>query len=439
MVDAVDGVSTTRGPLAVRMLDQAGWARLAQGDAGLGDAGFGDAGLDGENLVFYGLFVSGERVFCLFERAGVPELVGTGLVDGGFASVAGAFADAAWFERLAHDLTKAVVVGSADRRAAIAHGAAGSDAGWPAFIETPGEGGFQVGQGPVAGLIAAPVHRRFSLDGGRVVRLEHRLGYAHRGIIGLMRGKSPRVAARYAARITGDATVAHASAFARAAEAVAGVTLPARAAALRAIMLGIERVTGDLAALAAAVEQGGDLRFAVQIGRAREAIAVAVGAGFGHRLMMDMVVPGGLALDFDAAALPALEDGLQRARLVARGFGWARARRDLGAAAPIALARARSVQAMARMVRDMLEVVPAGAIAQPLPAASGMAVGVAESARGSVHHWLDVRDGDIVDAFFIDPSARLLARLEAGVVGLTFEAAGRLVDCYGLAMAAIDG
>ena len=68
-----------------------------------------------------------------------------------------------------------------------------------------------------------------------------------------MRGKSPRAAARFAARLSGDATVAHSIAFARAAEAAGGTEAPPRAAALRAVMAELERVAnhlGDCGAIA---------------------------------------------------------------------------------------------------------------------------------------------------------------------------------------------
>ena len=41
-----------------------------------------------------------------------------------------------------------------------------------------------------------------------------------------MRGKSPRAAARFAARLAGEATVAHSIAFARATEAALGCEVP---------------------------------------------------------------------------------------------------------------------------------------------------------------------------------------------------------------------
>src|SRR6185312_11326836 len=105
--------------------------------------------------------------------------------------------------------------------------------------------------GPVHGVIAPPLHLRATLAGEIVRRLELRGGYAHRGQLALMRGKSPRAAARFAARISADATVAHALAFARAAEAALDVTPPPRAAALRLAMAEIERIAIHLAGVEA--------------------------------------------------------------------------------------------------------------------------------------------------------------------------------------------
>ncbi|MDD2875874.1 MAG: nickel-dependent hydrogenase large subunit [Acidiphilium sp.] len=411
-------------PAALQMLNAEAWAILTRGDAALG---------------FCGLWVAGTRAYTLFEYKSALLFVATDLVANAYPSLAAGFPLAAWFERLAHDLTGAVATGATDCRPAIAQGAAGTDAAWPRFLETRCEGGYQIGEGPASGVIAAPMHQRFSLDGGRILRLEHRLGYAHRGVTGLMGGKSPRVAARFAARITGDATVAHAVAFARAAEAACGLSAPARAEALRGAMLAIERITGDLASLAATAGVAGHARLAAMLGRAREQIATALGETFGHRLMMDIVVPGGLALDFRPEGMPALRRGLDQARHAVRGIGRERVRHDLGAAVALTLARARAVLALVAEVPGAIEAAPAGIIAQALPAVSGMGLGAAVSARGMVHHWLDVEGGQIRDSFAIDPSARLLPALEAAAVGLDFHDAAVLAACYGLSVGAIDG
>ena len=72
--------------------------------------------------------------------------------------------------------------------------------------------------GPVWGRLDEAAHLRLSLDGPAIRRAESLLGFTHKGTLALMRGKSPRTAARFAARLSGDATVAHSVAFAQAAE-----------------------------------------------------------------------------------------------------------------------------------------------------------------------------------------------------------------------------
>ncbi|HEX7390366.1 MAG TPA: nickel-dependent hydrogenase large subunit [Acidiphilium sp.] len=410
-------------PIGLHVLSPEAWAGFAAG---------------GADIRFLGLFVARERVHALFERAGTLLFLATPLVDGRYPALSPRWPLAAWFERLARDLTGAIADGAADTRPAIRHGAAGTDSGWPRFIETRGEGYHQIGQGPVSGLIASPVHRRFTLDGGRIVRLEHRLGYAHRGILALMRGKSPRAAARFAARIAGGATVAHSLAFARATEAASGVSAPPRAEALRGIMLNIERITSDCSALAGTAEAAGRARLATALGRAREDIAAALAVGFGHRLMMDLVVPGGLAADVRPDGFPDLVSSLGSAARIARGIGRAGVQRDLGSAASLALARARSAIALAAAATDALAALPDGIIAHPLPMASGMAIGVADSAAGPIQHWIMLEAGQIAEAFVIDPAARLLPVLEAAAAGGDFDEFSLISQVYGLNIGAVD-
>ncbi len=102
---------------------------------------------------------------------------------------------------------------------------------------------------------------------------------------------------RLAGRVSGDSTVAYAWAYAQAVEAIAGVALPPRAAWLRALALERERLAnhlGDLGYL------GNDCGFAfglAQFSRLKEDVLRTNFAAFGHRMMMDYVVPGGVAAD----------------------------------------------------------------------------------------------------------------------------------------------
>jgi Ni,Fe-hydrogenase III large subunit len=104
-------------------------------------------------------------------------------------------------------------------------------------------------------------------------------------------------------------------------EAATHTTIPVRAAWLRALMLERERIAahlGDLGAL------GNDAAFAfalAQFSRLREDWVRGSKAAFGHRFMMDCVVPGGVLLDLDAAQVApmlasceVLESNVQRLR-----------------------------------------------------------------------------------------------------------------------------
>src|SRR5205823_13359013 len=91
------------------------------------------------------------------------------------------------------------------------------------FLPAEGPGLHQIPVGPVHAGIIEPGHFRFTASGETVVRLEERLGYVHKGIDSLMRGASIDTAARLAGRVSGDSTVAYATAFARAVEAALGV------------------------------------------------------------------------------------------------------------------------------------------------------------------------------------------------------------------------
>ena len=184
-----------------------------------------------------------------------------------------------------------------------------------AFLPTEGESLHQIPVGPVHAGIIEPGHFRFTANGETVVRLEQRLGYVHKGIEALMAGATLDKAARLAGRTSGDSTVAYALAFARAVEAALDAEVPPRAIYLRALMAELERLAnhfGDIGAIC------NDASFSImhaQCGILREKTLRAADSCFGHRLMMDVVVPGGVARDLGADCvrdLSALLDEVRR-------------------------------------------------------------------------------------------------------------------------------
>jgi Ni,Fe-hydrogenase III large subunit/Ni,Fe-hydrogenase III component G len=236
-----------------------------------------------------------------------------------YPDVSPQFASAARMQRAVADLLGIVATGASDTRPWLDHGA------WPAgrfplrdesatddapagvavdypFVRVAGDGVHEIPVGPVHAGVIEPGHFRFSVVGEKVLRLEERLGYTHKGIEKRFTGLAPLEGHRLAGRVSGDSTVAYAWAYCMALESAAGASVPERGRWLRALLLERERVAahlGDLGAL------GNDaaLTFGLaQFSRLREDWLRTSNEVFGHRLMMDRVVPGGTSADIDAAA-----------------------------------------------------------------------------------------------------------------------------------------
>jgi Ni,Fe-hydrogenase III large subunit len=174
------------------------------------------------------------------------------------------------------------------------------------FVRVEGDGVHEIAVGPVHAGVIEPGHFRFSVVGEKVLRLEERLGYVHKGIEQRFTQLPILRAHRLAARVSGDSAVAFSWAYCQALEAMAGDEVPPRAAWLRALYLEIERVAnhlGDLGAL------GNDAGFAfglAQFSRLKEQLLRASHEGLGQRYLMDAVVPGGTQVDLTPTGLPLL-------------------------------------------------------------------------------------------------------------------------------------
>jgi Ni,Fe-hydrogenase III large subunit/Ni,Fe-hydrogenase III component G len=184
-----------------------------------------------------------------------------------------------------------------------------------AFVRVEGDGVHEVPVGPVHAGIIEPGHFRFSIVGEKVLRLEERLGYVHKGIERRFQSLGIQDGQRLAARVSGDSAVAFSWAYCQALEGAAGASVPRRAVWLRALALELERVAnhlGDLGAL------GNDAGFAfglAQFSRLKERLLRATEQALGQRYLLDFVVAGGTSHD--------LGEG-QGASLVALAFDLAR-------------------------------------------------------------------------------------------------------------------
>jgi Ni,Fe-hydrogenase III large subunit len=220
--------------------------------------------------------------------------------DGHYPSVARRHPPALRLERAARDLYGLVPDGSPDTRPWLIH-----DEPYP-FLPAEGPGLHQTAVGPVHAGIIEPGHFRITTNGETIVRLEVRLGYTHKGIEGLMAGAPIERAAQLAGRTSGDSTVAYGWAFANAVEAALGATPPERAIWLRALMAEVERVANHLGDIGAICNDGGFALLNAHFGALRERVLRAADAAFGHRLMRDRVIPGGVAADLTPAGAGAI-------------------------------------------------------------------------------------------------------------------------------------
>jgi len=344
------------------------------------------------------------------------------------------------------------------------------------FLPVEGESLNQVPVGPIHAGIIEPGHFRFTAQGETVVRLEERLGYAHKGIDRLMRGATLAWGGELAARTSGDSTVAYAWAFAQAAEAALGVETPKRAFTLRGIMAELERLANHLGDIGAVCNDAAFAMMLAQTSVLREKVLRRSQAVFGHRFMRDLIVPGGVTADLDSdgcdaiSALiaeirdrfPALVDLYDNAasllnRTVATGRVEPDLARRFGAGGFVGRAsgrafdtrrdlcyapydmlrlevptredgdvnariwiRIREVEQSCALITQMLNALPDGPLLAEVPAASEPreGLGLVEGFRGDILIWLSLdAAGRIRRCHMRDPSWFQWPLLEAAIEG----------------------
>ena len=408
-----------------------------------------------------------------------------------YPTLAGIFPAARRMERALYDLLGLRAQGNDDRRPWLRHDAWPEDA-FPlradfraehlcskadsayAFLPIVSPDAHEIPVGPIHAGIIEPGHFRFQVLGEEILRLEERFGYTHKGVEHLFQGLDIAAGARLAGRISGDSTVAYAWSYAQAVEQIANAQVPERAQWLRALCLERERMANHLGDLGAIGNDAG-LAFALtQFQALKEDLLRENQRYFGHRYLMDRVLPGGVAFDLTATAIAALhsagqalktavgrlqeilaEHGGLRDRVVqlgvisperaahlglmgvagrASGQAW-----DLRVQFPhipydqlqVRMATATEGDVAARMAVRFLEIseslrlqeeilqkLPDSNIYHPLDLrdAAGKGVGWVEGWRGEIFFWLRMEQGNIRHCRPQDPSWTLWPALEEAVL-----------------------
>ena len=169
------------------------------------------------------------------------------------------------------------------------------------FFKVSGEEVHEVAVGPVHAGVIEPGHFRFQCHGETVFHLEVALGFQHRGIERAMLGGPHALSLKQAETTSGDSSIAHAWAYCRLLEALAGVEVPPRTDRVRGVALELERMAnhvGDLGALSGDV---GFLPTASFCGRIRGDWLNLSAEVCGSRLGRDWLKPGGLRHALDPA------------------------------------------------------------------------------------------------------------------------------------------
>ncbi len=395
------------------------------------------------------------------------------LAEPAYASISPLVPAAHWDEREAKDLFGIVPAGHPDPRRLVLHerfpqGFHPLRKDVPAGVRPPdaerhfvpfevhGEGVYQLPVGPIHAGIIEPGHFRFSAIGERVLHLDARLFFVHRGLEKLVEGRSFAAALPIVERACGVCTVTHALAYSQAVEALTRTTIPLRARWARTLLAELERLynhVGDLGNICAGV---GFAPAVSRLGWLKERLLRLNDALTGHRYLSGVVAPGGLLADLDPRGLASLSETLDTIgpelasaiRSIIRSEGvmgrfhgtgvvssdLAAALGALGVAArasglgldlridrPYAAydelsvglvtastgdvaarfhVRAQEAHESLRLIREAASRLPAGPIAAPLettPALGESALGAAEGPRGASWIWLRAGTDGTID------------------------------------------
>lgn len=433
---------------------------------------------DMQTAQLHALLVGGARVSCIRTRLS-PDSEGAMSYPALTPDVPAAF----WYERALHDLSGVVPTGHPRLDPLLLARQPGQPSPRPGYIDhvtldrhihssateprgpvdVGGGGVFTLPLGPVRSGVFESIEFLIETPGEDIPHLNIRPHYKHRGIAKRFEALPVADGILVAERVEGISSVAHALAFAHAAENLTGAAPPRRARLIRVIFAELERIANHLEVVTRLCDAAGLAVPLARFGWHKESIMRLVSALCGNRFGRSMVRVGGISTQ------PRLEPAEICARLAVilrrirrdrdtlmvdasfldrlRGTGHL----DLslaashGALGPVgrasacdddarkrpydgyaelpvvdgavvddhgdALARLRvrwgEIDIAAELIRracDRLPPIAESAILAPVEVVDGFALGWAEAAQGEVLYGLEVREGTIRRCFARSPS-----------------------------------
>ncbi|MDQ1288289.1 MAG: hypothetical protein QG622_1854 [Actinomycetota bacterium] len=238
---------------------------------------------------------------------GTAELIGTSVDDGAVPSIVDLVPAATWDEREAWDRFGIAFDGHHPLRPLLDHSGSVS---WT--VPVLGADVYQVAVGPIHAGVIESGHFRFHLVGDRILQVDARLFYKHRGLEPAAENEPFDVGLAHAGRACAACTVSNSVAYATAWEQILGLVPTPGLARARTVLLELERVwshLNDIAAICAGVGlAAGNARFADLTDRARRLNALLSG----HRFAFGSVRIGRSEIEADTETVDGIRDGLIR-------------------------------------------------------------------------------------------------------------------------------
>lgn len=265
----------------------------------------------GDGLRFrcaYATGADGRSWSALFGDGPEALLLRTSLPLGGstVASIVDLVEAADWDEREAHDLAGIAFEGRPSTRPLADHSQPAS--AWT--VPVSGAGVNQVAVGPIHAGVIESGHFRFHVVGERILHLDLRLFYGHRGLERAAVGAEPGLGIAYAQRACGACAVTNSVAYAQACEVMLGLGVDERTRRERTLLLELERLHNhlhDIAAICAGVGfAAGNMAFA----NLKERVLTVNRELSGHRFLFGSIAVGRGGIAATGARLEPLRTAL---------------------------------------------------------------------------------------------------------------------------------